>query len=178
MTIMSSARRPFRRCLTAVGIASSVIFTGTLTASAGECPAKQVVADGQGQKMGATKPKSVTDNVLTRIDLVNEPVMLKDHALRLRRLVVQPGGIVPWHTHTDRPAIIYIISGDRRVSQHLQDADRAQGRRVDGGGQGHVALVEEHRQEDGRADFGRHPARQEGRAHDVRPSMTALPARA
>ena len=61
--------------------------------------------------MGATKPKAVTDNVLTRIDLVNEPVMLKDHALRLRRLVVQPGGIVPWHTHTDRPAIIYIISG-------------------------------------------------------------------
>ena len=111
MTIMSSARRPFRRCLTAVGIASSVIFTGTLTASAGECPAKQVVADRQGQKMGATKPKSVTDNVLTRIDLVNEPEMLKDHALRLRRLVVQPGGIVPWHTHTDRPAIIYIISG-------------------------------------------------------------------
>ena len=37
--------------------------------------------------------------------------MLKDHALRLRRLVVKPGGIVPWHSHTDRPAIIYIISG-------------------------------------------------------------------
>src|SRR5262249_51381524 len=36
---------------------------------------------------------------------------LKDHALRLRRLVVKPGGVVPWHTHTDRPAIIYIISG-------------------------------------------------------------------
>jgi quercetin dioxygenase-like cupin family protein len=25
--------------------------------------------------------------------------------------VVKPGGIVPWHSHTDRPAIIYIISG-------------------------------------------------------------------
>jgi quercetin dioxygenase-like cupin family protein len=111
MTIASSARRPIRRCLTAVGIVGSVIFAGTITASAGECPASQVVADGQGQKMGATKPKAVTDNVLTRIDLVNEPVMLKDHALRLRRLVVKPGGIVPWHTHTDRPAIIYIISG-------------------------------------------------------------------
>ena len=69
-----------------------------------------------GQKMGATKPKAVTDNVLTRIDLVNEPVMLKDHALRLRRLVVKPGGIVPWHTHTDRPAIIYIISG--RITEY------------------------------------------------------------
>ena len=111
MTIPNSTRRPIRRCLTAVGIAGSVVFTGMVAASAGECPAKQVVVDGQGQKMGATKPKDVTDNVLTRIDLVNEPVMLKDHALRLRRLVVQPGGIVPWHTHTDRPAIIYIISG-------------------------------------------------------------------
>ena len=111
MTIPSSARRPIRRCLTAVGILGSVILAGPMAAAAGECPADQVVADGQGQKTGATKPKDVTDNVLTRIDLVNEPVMLKDHALRLRRLVVQPGGIVPWHTHTDRPAIIYIISG-------------------------------------------------------------------
>jgi quercetin dioxygenase-like cupin family protein len=89
----------------------SIVFAGTITASAGECPANQVAADGQGQKMGATKPKDVTDIVQQRIDLVNEPVMLKDHALRLRRLVIKPGGIVPWHTHTDRPAIIYIISG-------------------------------------------------------------------
>jgi quercetin dioxygenase-like cupin family protein len=111
MTITNSARRPIRRCLIAVGVVGSAIFTGAMAASAGDCPANRVVADGQGQKMGATKPKDVTDNVLTRIDLVNEPVMLKDHALRLRRLVVKPGGIVPWHTHTDRPAIIYIISG-------------------------------------------------------------------
>jgi quercetin dioxygenase-like cupin family protein len=111
MTIASSPNRPIRQCLTAVGIVGSVIFTGAVTASAGECPANHVVADGQGEKMGATKPKAVTDNVLKRIDLVSEPVMLKDHALRLRRLVVKPGGIVPWHTHTDRPAIIYIISG-------------------------------------------------------------------
>jgi quercetin dioxygenase-like cupin family protein len=111
MTIPNSARRPIRRCLTAVAIVGSVMCMGAIAASAGECPINQVVADEQGQKMGATKPKDVTDNVLTRIDLVNEPVMLKDHALRLRRLVVRPGGIVPWHTHTDRPAIIYIISG-------------------------------------------------------------------
>jgi len=112
MTIPSSARR----CLTAVGIVGSVIFIGAITASAGECPAYQVVADGQGQNMGATKPKAVTDNVLKRIDLVNEPVMLRDHALRLRRLIVKPGGIVPWHTHTDRPAIIYIITG--RITEY------------------------------------------------------------
>jgi quercetin dioxygenase-like cupin family protein len=26
--------------------------------------------------------------------------------------VIQPGGVVPWHSHGDRPAIIYIISGE------------------------------------------------------------------
>src|SRR3954451_20639482 len=83
MTIPSSGRRPIRRCLTAVGILGSVLLAGSMAATAGECPADQVVADGQGQKAGATKPKDGTDNVLTRIDLLNEPVMLKDHALRL-----------------------------------------------------------------------------------------------
>jgi quercetin dioxygenase-like cupin family protein len=63
------------------------------------------------QKMSTAKAKAVTDKVLTKIDLANEPVMLKEHALRLRRLVIQPGGIVPWHSHTDRPAIIYIVTG-------------------------------------------------------------------
>ena|SRR5262245_20071002 len=100
-----------RRGLLTLSVLSGALFAAAFGAVAGECPANQVVADGQGQKMGATKPKAVTDNVLTRINLRNEPVMLKDHALRLRRLVVKPGGIVPWHTHTDRPAIIYIISG-------------------------------------------------------------------
>ena len=111
MIISTSVCRSARRYFTAAGILSSIVYLGTIAATAGECPANQVVADGQGQKMGPTNPKDVTDTVLKRIDLVNEPVMLKDHALRLRRLVVKPGGIVPWHSHTDRPAIIYIITG-------------------------------------------------------------------
>jgi quercetin dioxygenase-like cupin family protein len=104
-------RRSLRRKFTALGITAAALSIGTVTANAGTCPANKVVADGLGQKAEATKPKGLTDKVLTRIDLVNEPVMLKDHALRLRRLVIKPGGIVPWHSHTDRPAIIYITSG-------------------------------------------------------------------
>jgi quercetin dioxygenase-like cupin family protein len=111
MIISTNACRSARRYFTAAGILSSIVCLGTSAATAGECPANQVVADGQGQKMGPTNPKGVTDTILKRIDLVNEPVTLKDHALRLRRLVVKPGGIVPWHSHTDRPAIIYIITG-------------------------------------------------------------------
>ena len=103
--------QPIWRGLAAAGILATAMSMGALSAAAGECPAGRIVADGNGQKAGGTKPKGVTDNVLTRINLASEPVMLKDHALRLRRLVVKPGGIVPWHSHTDRPAIIYIISG-------------------------------------------------------------------
>jgi quercetin dioxygenase-like cupin family protein len=25
---------------------------------------------------------------------------------------VQPGGIVPWHSHAERPALIYVVSGE------------------------------------------------------------------
>ena len=37
---------------------------------------------------------------------------LRGHQLRLRRLVVQPGGEVPVHSHENRPALIYIESGE------------------------------------------------------------------
>jgi quercetin dioxygenase-like cupin family protein len=60
---------------------------------------------------GEMKPKDVTDNVLGMIELGKEKVALADRRLRLRKLVVQPGGVVPWHSHEDRPALIYIVSG-------------------------------------------------------------------
>ena len=105
------AKRSMWNCIIATSAISAMLSVGAAVASAGQCPANKTVADGKGQKMGATQPKGVSDRVLTRIDLANEPVMLKEHALRMRRLVIQPGGIVPWHSHTDRPAIIYIVSG-------------------------------------------------------------------
>ena len=60
----------------------------------------------------ATASKDVTDVVLASVDLAKEKVALSDHQLRLRKLEIKPGGIVAWHSHGDRPAIIYIISGD------------------------------------------------------------------
>jgi quercetin dioxygenase-like cupin family protein len=104
------SRSSWRRLAAAASLAAAALLA-PLAASAGECPAGKIVSDGQGQKMSTAQAKGVTDTVLSRIDLVNEPVGLAGHALRLRRLVIQPGGIVPWHSHTDRPAIIYIISG-------------------------------------------------------------------
>jgi len=99
------------------GFGRNALFAGaalaaSLTASAalaGECPADQV-------KPGATKPvdvghEGVTDTVIAMIDVDKEQA-IKDRKFRLRKLVIEPGATVPWHSHADRPAIIYVIEGE------------------------------------------------------------------
>lgn len=80
-------------------------------ASAAECPADQLVADGKGQPPGPGEPKGVTDTLRYSTDLSKEPLALPGRQFRLRQLVMKPGGVVPWHSHADRPAMIYIVSG-------------------------------------------------------------------
>ncbi len=96
--------------------AISILSTG---AFANGCPAGNLVADGQGQKPGATMPVGVSDTVLDSIDLSKQKVALKDHLFRIRRLVIQPGGVVPWHSHGDRPALIYIVQGE--ITEYASD---------------------------------------------------------
>ena len=79
-------------------------------AVAGQCPPDKMMAD-------ATNPdsspaKGVTENVLAAIDLAEEPAKIEHRMLRLRKLTITPGGVVPWHSHGDRPAIIYIVTGE------------------------------------------------------------------
>ena len=78
-------------------------------ASAGQCPAGQQRAEAR--PTGETMPLKVTDTELAFVALGSEIDHLDGRRLRLRRLVVQPGGVVPWHSHTDRPALIMTQSG-------------------------------------------------------------------
>lgn len=57
-----------------------------------------------------TMPKGVTDTIIGAVDLGPE-IGVGGRMLRTRRLVIQPGGIVPLHSHKDRPALIYTLSG-------------------------------------------------------------------
>lgn len=91
----------------AVAMLGALLLAGA--ANAGECPAGKVTANGQ--KPGATANKGVTDTVIGSIDLAQEAPRLANHKFRIRRLVVQPGGTVAWHSHGERPALIYILSG-------------------------------------------------------------------
>lgn len=104
--------RALWRGLVGAGVIAGTMTAGALAASAGECPAAKVVADGSGQAPGATMPKDVTDTVLGSIDVAKEPAQIDGRQFRLRRLEIQPGGEVPWHSHEDRPAIIYVVSGE------------------------------------------------------------------
>ena len=78
-------------------------------AFAAQCPADQVgsnTLDGH-----PTAPSNVTDDLLGSVDLGPE-IGVAGRDLRLRRLVVQPGGIVPFHSHQGRPALIITVSGE------------------------------------------------------------------
>ena len=91
---------------------ATVTLLAAAAVHAGECPADKRVADGQGQKPGATAPKDVTDVVRASTDLSKEPAAIKGRLFRLRQLELKPGGVVPWHPHNDRPAMIYVVSGE------------------------------------------------------------------
>src|SRR4029078_6259146 len=54
----------------------------------------------------------VTDTTLGAIDLGKEAAKITGRELRFRKMVIAPGGGVPWHSHDDRPALIYVAEGE------------------------------------------------------------------
>ena len=101
----------WQRLAFAGGVAAVLAFT-TSAVQAGECPAGSRVADGKGQPPGPTMPSGVTDVVRATTDLAQEPAKIAGRQFRLRQLEMKPGGVVPWHSHDDRPAMIYVVAGE------------------------------------------------------------------
>jgi len=97
-----------RKASLAAAIAVAASFLAA-PAFAGECPAGQSGKDVRTK--GEMAPVGVTDTELSGIDLGQEIKGFDGRRLRFRKLVVQPGGVVPWHDHTDRPALIYTAEG-------------------------------------------------------------------
>jgi len=96
-----------RMTAAALAALSTAILGGT--ALAGECPADQVL----------TTPRTLEkapDVGIKRPILAAVPLKgwrgLGDMSLRMRKLTVLPHGVVPTHSHKDRPTIIYIVSGE------------------------------------------------------------------
>lgn len=96
--------------VTLIGAVAGAMSCAAIGAHAGECPADKRVADGKGEKPATHAAKDVTDVVRAVTDLSKEPVSI-NRQFRLRQLDIKPGGIVPWHSHDERPAMIYIVKG-------------------------------------------------------------------
>ena len=85
----------------------SVLFV--LPSHAGDCPAGK--AGVNALPGAASAPVGVTEMELSSIDLSKEAVNLPQRRLRFRHMEIAPGGIVPLHTHGDRPALIMVNQG-------------------------------------------------------------------
>ena len=121
-------------------LAAGAIALGALAATpafAGQCPADQIRANALDNR--PTAPRAVTDDVVGSIDLGAE-IGVQGRDLRLRRLVVQPGGVVPFHSHEGRPALIITISGEiteYRTTCAVPITHRAGEVSLEAGGLGH-----------------------------------------
>ena len=106
---MNPSKRIVRRSMSL----ASILLIGlgaSAMASAGECPAGK---EGNNALNGAaTAPVGITDTELAAVDLSKENVQLAERRLRMRHMTIAPGGIVPLHSHADRPALIMVTSGE------------------------------------------------------------------
>ena len=77
---------PTTALLIIAGLTAAALHLATTPARAGSCPAAHVTTNGQAP--GPSAHKGVTDKVLSMIPLAKEKIGLKEHSLRMRRLVV------------------------------------------------------------------------------------------
>jgi quercetin dioxygenase-like cupin family protein len=92
-----------------VFVASLLSLAAAAPALAGTCPADK--AGNNALAGAATAPVGVTEMELAYIDLAKESVNLPQRRLRYRYMEIQPGGVVPLHSHADRPALIMVNQG-------------------------------------------------------------------
>ena len=97
------------RTIAIASLVTGLSFIASTSAFAGDCPADKVGTDVT--KPGPTTPSGVTDTIIASIDLAPLGSGLTGYKMRMRKLTIQPAGIVPWHSHGTRPANIYVISG-------------------------------------------------------------------
>ena len=71
-----------------------------------ECPPERTQAGARSEGFGATSGVTVEDVAVTA--LAGDPA----RALRLRRIVVQPGGVIAWHDHAAVQGMALLATGE------------------------------------------------------------------
>ena len=64
-----------------------------------------------GQRQIPTADSGRHEELLRSLDLTNEMSSVSGRPLRMRKITVEPGGVLALHDHVDRPAITYLLQG-------------------------------------------------------------------
>lgn len=94
------------------------IFGTALPAFAAKCPSEHKKADvrpAPSDKIwdGAQlATEGIVDATIATVEIDKEPFNIEGRVLRTRTLMIEPGTVVPWHSHDDRPAIMYVVKGE------------------------------------------------------------------
>jgi len=79
------------------------------------CAATTMTAFVAGVAVGQAQPpkenKGFSSVNIRSLDLTEEIVSTKGRPLRMRKITVQPGGVLALHSHKDRPAVSYMLEG-------------------------------------------------------------------
>ena len=70
---------------------------------------------------GPARPSGIKAEELVAIELADQVEGLEERRLRTRYWTIQPGGVVPIHSHVDRPATIYVVQGT--MAEHRSDSE-------------------------------------------------------
>jgi quercetin dioxygenase-like cupin family protein len=69
------------------------------------------------QRQPPTETVGQSEEMLRAIDLTNELDSTKGRPLRMRKVTLQPGGVLGLHNHVDRPAVTYLLQGQMTYHQ-------------------------------------------------------------
>ena len=70
-----------------------------------------------GQRRPPTETVGQSEVLLRSLDLSNELDSTRGRPLRMRKITLQPGGVLGIHSHVDRPAITYLLQGQMTYHQ-------------------------------------------------------------
>ena len=70
-----------------------------------------------GQLQPPTTTVGQSEETLRSLDLTGELDSGAGRSLRMRRITLQPGGVIGIHNHVDRPAITYLLQGQMTYHQ-------------------------------------------------------------
>jgi quercetin dioxygenase-like cupin family protein len=86
-----------------------VALLGTSAVQAAECPKDKILAEHA--DIGWKDDVGIRRKTLEIADLTGWR-QIGDLRLRMRRLTIPPGGVIPTHEHNDRPSLVYFVTGE------------------------------------------------------------------